>query len=293
MWPRARHLAISPAMLRRIIRLQHPGLRLIGLRKGIPALLAHALHLPNLTDGLLELLHAIARSGQSLLRVKDREDENNIPRPVILNIILLNLLHVVIRLRLPKPLAKLPSKVPRQAKNRQRRHLQPECRAREEPRDDAKQLGRDPQLGRHNTIDGDKHDPNDEAARDGQDVVLCPVIRDQRGLAEDGEQRGAVHGRAPDPLAGWDAVLLDAVVDEEGGAAKVEDDGVVDGRDDPGSKDVDAEEAIVLTERVELWVAVEEAGRDELVEDAEDEGREDSVEDVVEGERPGFVDDFT
>lgn len=68
---------------------------------------------------------------------------------------------------------------------------------------------------------------------------------------------------------------------------------MVDGRDDPGSKDVDAEEAIVLTERVELWVAVEEAGRDELVEDAEDEGREDSVEDVVEGERPGFVDDFT
>lgn len=48
-----------------------------------------------------------------------------------------------------------------------------------------------------------------------------------------------------------------------------------------------------MAEGVELRVAVEQTGGDELVEDAEDEGRKDGEEDVVEGERPGFVDDFS
>lgn len=59
MRPRAGHLAVAPAVLRRVVRLQHPGLRLVGLREGVAALLAHALHLPDLADRLLELLHPV------------------------------------------------------------------------------------------------------------------------------------------------------------------------------------------------------------------------------------------
>jgi hypothetical protein len=67
---------------------------------------------------------------------------------------------------------------------------------------------------------------------------------------------------------------------------------VVDGVEDPRRKDAGLEEAVVLAEAVQLRVAVEQAGRDELVQDTEDKGREDRVEDVVKGQRPGFVDDF-
>ena len=46
-------------MLRRIVGLQHSRLRLVGLGEGVAALLAHALHLADLPDGLLELFHTI------------------------------------------------------------------------------------------------------------------------------------------------------------------------------------------------------------------------------------------
>ena len=52
------------------------------------------------------------------------------------------------------------------------------------------------------------------------------------------------------------------------------------------------EEDALLAELVELRVAVEEAGRDKLVEDAHDKGREDGEEDVVEGKGPGFENDL-
>lgn len=81
-------------------------------------------------------------------------------------------------------------------------------------------------------------------------MVLGPVVRDKRGFAEHGQKHGAVHGRAPDPFAGWVAVVLGAVVDEEGGAAEVEDDGVVDGVDDPRREYAGLEEAVVLAEVV-------------------------------------------
>lgn len=44
-------------MLRGIVRLEYARLRLVCLREGIATLLAHALHLPDLPDRLLELLH--------------------------------------------------------------------------------------------------------------------------------------------------------------------------------------------------------------------------------------------
>lgn len=45
-------------MLRGVIGLQDPGLRLVCLTEGITALFAHTLDLSHLADGLLELFHA-------------------------------------------------------------------------------------------------------------------------------------------------------------------------------------------------------------------------------------------
>jgi hypothetical protein len=57
--PTALQLSVPTTRNRRVIRLQYTRLTLIGLRKGISALFAHALHLPDLPDGFLELLHPI------------------------------------------------------------------------------------------------------------------------------------------------------------------------------------------------------------------------------------------
>jgi len=86
------------------------------------------------------------------------------------------------------------------------------------------------------------------------------------------------------------AVVQDQVAAVDGGGDIVDDEGVVEAVADPGPEGGHAEEDGRLREAVELRVAVEEAGGDELVEDAEGEGREDGEEDVVEGEGPGFHD---
>lgn len=172
---------------------------------------------------------------------------------------------MVIRLGPPQALAELPGKVPGQAEDGQGGHLEPEGRAGEEARDDAKVLGREAQLGRDGAVDGDEDDPDGHAARDGDDVVLRPVVGHERRLAQDRQQHGTVHGRAPDPFARGEAVALHAVVDVEEGAADEEDDGVVDGRENPLGKDARPEEGVLLTERVELRVAVQQPGRDELI----------------------------
>lgn len=68
---------------------------------------------------------------------------------------------------------------------------------------------------------------------------------------------------------------------------------MVEAIEDPGEEGVHLEEDALLPELVELRVAVQQAGRDELVEDAHDEGGKDGEEDVIEGERPGLDDDLS
>jgi hypothetical protein len=193
---------------------------------------------------------------------------------------------VVVRLGAPQALAKLPDKIPQQAKNGEGGHLEPEHRIRKQPRDYAKVLHRDVQLGRDGTVDGHKHEPDDHAPGNRQDVVLGPVVRHQRRLAQHRQEHGAVHGGTPNPFSGGDAVGLGAVVDKEERTADVENERVVDSVEDPRGEDVHTEEAVSLAERVELRVPVEQAGRNKLVQDTEDERREHSVEDIVEGQRP-------
>lgn len=200
---------------------------------------------------------------------------------------------MVIRLRSPETLAKFPGKISQQTEDRKRGHLDPEDGAREQSRDDAKVLDTDVQLGRHLAVDCHKHYPDSHGTGDGDDVVLGPVVGHQRGFAEDGKQNGAVHGCTPDPLAAGETVALGSVVEPEEATTDVEDDGVVDGVDNPFAEDADLEEGVALAEVVELRVAVQKAGRDELVEDTEGEGRKNGVEDVVERKSPGLVDNFT
>jgi hypothetical protein len=57
-WPTARHLSVSAALFRRIVRLQHARLTLVCLRESVAALFAHALDLADLANGFLELLHS-------------------------------------------------------------------------------------------------------------------------------------------------------------------------------------------------------------------------------------------
>ena len=52
------------------------------------------------------------------------------------------------------------------------------------------------------------------------------------------------------------------------------------------------EEDALLTELVELWVAVEEASGDKLVEDAHGQWWKEGKEDIVEREGPRLVDDL-
>ena len=55
----ARHLAVPATLFRRIVSLQHARLTLVRLREGVAALLAHALDLADLANGLLELFHSV------------------------------------------------------------------------------------------------------------------------------------------------------------------------------------------------------------------------------------------
>lgn len=67
---------------------------------------------------------------------------------------------------------------------------------------------------------------------------------------------------------------------------------VVEAVGDPSPERMHLEEDAFLAELVELRVAIEEAGRDELIENAHDERGKDSEEDVIEREGPGFKDDL-
>ena len=61
---------------------------------------------------------------------------------------------------------------------------------------------------------------------------------------------------------------------------------MVEAVDDPREEGMHAKEGTGLTEPVELWISVQQAGADELVEDAHGQRWEDGEEDVVEGKGP-------
>jgi len=152
-------------------------------------------------------------------------------------------------------------------------------------------FGAEAQTRGYGAVDGHEAEPDEQRPGDSQDGILRPRIRAQRRLAQHRDQRTHVHRRAPDPVPRHCAIAQHKIAAVDGRGDVVDNQGMVEAVADPGPEGGHAEEDATLGEGVELGVAVEEAGGDELVENAEGEGGKDGEEDVVEGESPGFVDD--
>ena len=58
---------------------------------------------------------------------------------------------------------------------------------------------------------------------------------------------------------------------------------MVEGIDNPIAEDPDFEEFVLLANRVELWIPVEEAGGYKLIQDTDNERREHGEKHIVEG----------
>lgn len=139
-----------------------------------------------------------------------------------MNVVLLNLLDMVICLRPVHALDILPHDVPRQTQNRQNQHLQPKDGRREQPRDQAVVLLRDTDHGGDGSVGRNEGEKQGHGARDGEHVVLGPVVGDESRLAEHREQNRAVHGRAPHPVACNLAVALNLIIGPDELAKDVE-----------------------------------------------------------------------
>lgn len=189
---------------------------------------------------------------------------------------------MVVCLRAVHALCVLPGEVADQAEGRDGDNGEPEVWAGQEAGQDALVLGAEVELGGDGGVGGHEDEPEEEAAGHGDDVVFGPGGRDEGGFAEDGDEGDCIDGRAPDPVAGGAAVGLGEVRPEDGHADVVDYEGVVEAVGDPGEEGVHLEKDAGLRDAVELRVAVEEAGRDELVEDAEDEWGHDGEYYVVE-----------
>lgn len=154
--PRTRHLTISSTLLCCIIRLQHSRLTFVCLRESITALLAHTLDLSDLANGFLELLHSAKTLAFDLSRKRSQGD---VPWSVVLNVILLNLLHMMITLREVHSLGILPCKISDQAERWQHHHHCPEPWIGEQALNDSDILIRDVGHGRHCRIDRHEDEP--------------------------------------------------------------------------------------------------------------------------------------
>lgn len=227
------------------------------------------------------------------VRKRAKQEDANIPRSVILNIVLLNLLNMVIGLWPIHSLGILPRHVAYQTENRQAEHLEPKDGRREQPGYEAVILFREAQEGCHGSVCRDEDEEERHGSRDRNDVVLCPVVGNQPCLAQHREQDRTVHGRTPDPVACYLAVALGEIIRPEKLAPDVDHERVVDSVGDPGEKDAQSEELISLPEGIELRVAVEQASRDELVQNTHRKRWQHSEDDVVQGECPRFIDNLT
>lgn len=271
--PRTSHLPIPSPPSCRVISPDNPHLLpLIRRTERITPLLSHPLHLPDLPNRLLKLLHT---------------------RSIVLDVILLNFLDMVVRLREVHALCVLPSEVAEEAGHGEEDELDVEDGRGEEDGDDAEVFGAEANFGGDGCVDGDEGEPDDHRSRDGEDGVFGPYVGDEGGFAEYGGQHGGVKRSAPYPVACRFAVALWQVVVEDAFADEIGEERVVEAVANPGPEGVHFEEDAFLAELIKLRVSVEETSGDELVEDAHGEGGEDGEEDVIEGEGPGFVDDLT
>ena len=199
---------------------------------------------------------------------------------------------MVVGLGLVHALGVFPSEVAHQSKEWDDHRHEVEDWGGEEARYDACVFGGEAQFRCYGRVGGDEAEPDHHAAWNGDECVFGPDVGDEGGLAEHSCKDSSVESSSPDPMAGYPAVILGRVPEPDEFGDKVCNERVVEAVEDPGEEGVHFEEHSSLAKLVKLGVAVEEARRNELVENTHDEGREDGEEDIVERQGPGFEDDL-
>ena len=227
--PDAGHFSVPASAPGGVVGLKDTILALVRLTEGVTSLFAHALDLPDLADGLLELLH---------------------PGPVVLDVVFLDLLDVVIGLRSVHALGVFPGKVTQQAEGREHHGHQVEDRRGEEARDDPGVLGRESKLRGHGGVSRYETQPEDHAAWDGDKGVLRPDVRDESSFPQNCCKHGSVQGRTPDPVTGYFSVALWQVPEPYEFGNEIGEQGMVEAIQDPGEKAVHFEESSLLAKLV-------------------------------------------
>lgn len=183
---RTRHLTVPPTTLGSIVGIQNTHLAtIISLREGVTALLAHALDLPDLPDGLLELFHT---------------------RTVVLHIVFLDLLDVVVMLRVVHALGVLPGEITHETDAGEDDGHQVEDGGFEEDGDGAVVFVGESDGGGGVTVGREEDQPKEHGAGNGDEGVFGPEVGDESGLSENSGQDRCVQCLAPDPVAGSFAV---------------------------------------------------------------------------------------
>lgn len=131
--PRTFHFPIRAPPNRGIVAIQHPLLTFIRLAERIPPLFPHTLHLAHFPDGFLELFHA---------------------RSVVLDIVFLDFLDVVVRLRAIHALRVFPGEIAEEAEGGEEDDHEVEDWGGEELGDDALVFGGHPDFGGDGAVDG-------------------------------------------------------------------------------------------------------------------------------------------
>lgn len=181
----------------------------------------------------------------------------HVPWPVVLDVVFLNLLHVVVRLRVVHALSVLPREITNQAHRRERDDCKPVSWAGHDDGQCVDVFGAEVQLWRDKGVYGQEDEPNGHTAGDSDDSILGPDVGDQRCLREHRHQTCSVHGGTPDPVASSGAVPKRRIVPVDQNRAVVQDQGVVEAIADPRPEVVSAEEYTLLGKLIKLWVAIQ------------------------------------
>jgi hypothetical protein len=179
-----------------------------------------------------------------------------IPWPIVLDIVLLDFLHVMIRLWIVHALGVLPSEIAYQTHGGKSDDRQPESWTGHDDRQGIDVFRADVQLGRDESVYGQEYEPDADATRDCNDGVFGPDVSDQSCLEKHRYETCRVHGSAPYPMASDLSVRKWAVIPINQDGAIVQDHGMVEPIAHPGPEIVPAEEDTLLGELIELWVAV-------------------------------------
>ena len=124
-----------------------------------------------------------------------------VPWSIVLDVVLLNLLHMMVRLWVIHALGVFPRKVAYQTNRRQGDDRKPEPRAGHDDRQCVDIFRAEVQLGRDESVDGQEDEPDRNTAGDGDDGVFGPDVGDQGCLCEDCHETCCVHGGTPNPVA--------------------------------------------------------------------------------------------